>query len=44
MTKHTSKTLDEIVSEIDVKLDELFSIFWEHTLKEIDAHIPQVSR
>ena len=36
MTKQTNKTVDEIVSEIDVKLDELFSIFWEYTLKEID--------
>lgn len=36
MTKDTNKTLDQIVSEIDLKLDELFDIFWERTLKGID--------
>ncbi|APO87937.1 hypothetical protein [Marivivens sp. JLT3646] len=36
MTKDTINSMDQIISEIDVKLDELFSIFWECTLKEID--------
>lgn len=28
--------MDQIISDIDVKLDELFDLFWERTLKGID--------
>ena len=36
MTNNTNKSMDQIVSEIDVKMDELFDLFWERTLKGID--------
>jgi len=39
MTNNTNKSMDQIVSEIDVKMDELFDLFWERTLKGIDNQI-----
>ena len=36
MTNNTNKSMDQIVSKIDLKMDELFDLFWERTLKGID--------
>ena len=42
MTNNTNKSMDQIVSEIDVKMDELFDLFWERTLKGIDNQTEQL--
>ena len=42
MTNNTNKSTDQFVSEIDVKMDELFDLFWERTLKGIDNQIEQL--
>ena len=34
--------MDQIVSQIDVKMDELFDLFWEQTLKGIDNQTEQL--
>lgn len=42
MTSNINKSMDQIVSQIDVKMDELFDLFWEQTLKGIDNQTEQL--
>ena len=42
MIKNINKANDQITSEIDVKIDELFDLFWEGTLKGIDDQTEQL--
>ena len=42
MIKNTNNSKDQIIHEIDMKMNELFDLFWQQTLKGIDNQTEQL--